>query len=187
MGGIKYDKDKIRMELIPPKALVAIGEIMTMGAKKYGANNWQGVSIDRYVGALIRHLVKYMENKDSKDPDSELSHMKHVLTNAAFIVALEDKELNNTNKKIGFENLKLEDLSHPGETLQELMCEKNIKHIPDLSKEELDVIINNKSLINKDLSKKLGKFLGVSDEFFYNLQKLYLEDYLTIQLKKQRD
>lgn len=40
MPGIKYDAGKPRLDLLPPKAILAIGEVMTYGAAKYGANNW---------------------------------------------------------------------------------------------------------------------------------------------------
>lgn len=42
MDGLKYDDGKPRLDLIPPDAVMAIGYVMTYGAQKYGANNWQG-------------------------------------------------------------------------------------------------------------------------------------------------
>jgi len=39
-GGHKDDQDKVRMELIPPEMMEAVGDILTVGAKKYADRNW---------------------------------------------------------------------------------------------------------------------------------------------------
>ena len=89
---LKADAGKLRMELIPPSAIEAIAEVMTFGASKYGANKWQQVDKDRYIGALLRHLTAYMKNPKGKDSESGISHIKHLLCNAAFLVALEEDD-----------------------------------------------------------------------------------------------
>lgn len=40
--GRKDDGGKNRLDLIPPEVILALGQVMTYGAGKYGANNWQG-------------------------------------------------------------------------------------------------------------------------------------------------
>ena len=40
--GRKDDRGKNRLDLIPPEVILALGQVMTYGAGKYGANNWQG-------------------------------------------------------------------------------------------------------------------------------------------------
>lgn len=95
MDGLKYDQDKPRLDLVPPEAIFAIGYIMTYGAEKYAPNSWRGVEAHRYIAALLRHLMAY-QSGELHDPESGFSHLWHVLTNAAFLVALEwDKETNN--------------------------------------------------------------------------------------------
>ncbi len=88
MNGLKFDEGKLRLDLIPADAINAIGAVMTFGAQKYGANNWQGVEIERYEAALMRHLMAYKGGK-ALDPDSGLPHLYHVLCNAAFMVCLD--------------------------------------------------------------------------------------------------
>lgn len=83
--GLKYDTDKLRMDLIPPSAIKSLAAVLTFGANKYQANSWQGVEANRYVAALLRHLVAYMEDPMSIDKDSGLLHIEHVLCNAAFL------------------------------------------------------------------------------------------------------
>jgi len=46
--GIKHDAGKLRLDLIPPEAIRALGEVLTYGTNKYGDRNWEkGISEDR--------------------------------------------------------------------------------------------------------------------------------------------
>jgi len=92
--GIKHDHDKLRLDLIPPEAIRALGEAVTYGAGKYPPENWRGVEPERYFAAMLRHILAWSEG-EAIDPESGLSHLAHVLSNAAFLVVLEK------NKKIG--------------------------------------------------------------------------------------
>ena len=91
--GQKDDSEKIRMDLLPFESLEAVAKVLTFGAKKYAANNWQKVdnAESRYVGALLRHLSKYLQGEE-KDGESGLSHLSHVATNALFLVYFEEKK-----------------------------------------------------------------------------------------------
>lgn len=86
MSGKKFDSEKPMMDLIPPEALDQVARVLTMGAKKYGRHNWQkGIAYSRVISALMRHLNAFNAGED-KDPESGLSHMAHVATNAAFLL-----------------------------------------------------------------------------------------------------
>lgn len=87
--GKKCDLGKLRMDLIPPEAERTLAAVLTMGAEKYGANNWRGVEPERYEAALRRHLLARKEG-ETCDLESGLPHLWHVLCNAAFLVALEE-------------------------------------------------------------------------------------------------
>ena len=89
--GLKYDAGKPRLDLIPPEAVIAIGHVLTYGAKKYAPNSWRGVESERYVAALLRHLMAYQAGEKT-DSESGMPHLWHVLTNAAFLVALDGEE-----------------------------------------------------------------------------------------------
>lgn len=82
---IKQDNGKLRMELIPPETLKALAEVLTYGANKYSANSWQQVEPQRYLGALLRHLVEYVKDNNSIDDESGIKHIDHVLCNACFL------------------------------------------------------------------------------------------------------
>lgn len=88
-GGIKHDAGKLRMDLLPQDAVEALAQILTDGAVKYGQRNWErGMAWSRPYAALLRHLLAWWGGQD-EDPESGHSHLWHVLTNAAFLVAYE--------------------------------------------------------------------------------------------------
>lgn len=89
LEGAKFDGDKVRLDLIPPEATWSLGQVLTMGARKYDARNWEkGFNWGRSVAALERHLTAWKGGEDT-DPESGFSHLAHVLCNAAFLVTFE--------------------------------------------------------------------------------------------------
>jgi hypothetical protein len=99
--GIKYDSDKIRMDLLPFEALEAVAKVLTFGAKKYDENGWQKVDCAerRYTAALLRHLVA-IQCDERFDAESGLLHAAHMATNALFVLWFEiQKEANNGKSK----------------------------------------------------------------------------------------
>jgi len=89
MKGKKYDKDKLRYDLIPWCVEEEIAKVITHGADKYGENNWQNLenANARYYSALIRHIQEFRKG-NLIDKDSGLSHLSHALCNVAFLLAL---------------------------------------------------------------------------------------------------
>lgn len=86
MEGLKYDKDKIRMELVPLSVVESIAKVLTYGAKKYADNSWKELPDfwNRYKGALLRHLTA-IDKGELIDEESGLDHIDQVLCNAAFL------------------------------------------------------------------------------------------------------
>lgn len=90
-AGVKFDAGKLRMDLLPPEAENAMAQILTDGAAKYGERGWErGMAWSRVYAALRRHLSAWWSGQDT-DPESGHSHLWHVLTNAAFLVAYEQR------------------------------------------------------------------------------------------------
>lgn len=98
---MKFDGDKLRYDLVPVDWSRGDAEILTFGARKYKPNNWRDVDdIGRYISALERHLeavksfIEGEPNSSLFDSDSGLHHMKHLRTNAGFLLTIladEDK------------------------------------------------------------------------------------------------
>jgi hypothetical protein len=76
--GLKYDGEKSRMALLSFEALEEISKVLTFGAQKYSANNWQLVEngMERYESAMLRHLTAIHKGEEI-DPESGLSHWGH--------------------------------------------------------------------------------------------------------------
>jgi len=101
LEGVKHDKGKPRMDLIPPEALTALGEVLHFGAevKEYGERNWEkGMPWGKVYGATLRHLNQWNSGVD-KDPESGLSHLNHALANIAFLIAYEKRQIGKDTRK----------------------------------------------------------------------------------------
>ena len=88
-GPLKYDDNKIRLELIPPEFLWATGRGLTYGARKYSPGNWatgEGFEWSRLYGGLLRHLTQWNGGEDI-DSESNNHHLDHACCMLAFLVA----------------------------------------------------------------------------------------------------
>lgn len=87
--GAKFDDGKVRMELIPPELMTAVGTILTFGAQKYEDRNWEkGMAWSRVYGALMRHLCAWWGGEEI-DPETGKSHLWHAACCIAFLIAYE--------------------------------------------------------------------------------------------------
>jgi hypothetical protein len=80
MEGKKYDGEKPRMYLLPPKAIVEVARVLTFGAQKYDEDNWKKLDNlqNRYTGAALRHIFASMDGEDL-DPETEYYHEAHAI------------------------------------------------------------------------------------------------------------
>lgn len=84
--GKRFDKEKLRFDLVPSFPQEQYAKVLTMGAKKYGDRNWEhGMAWSRVLGSLKRHIHAF-ECGEDHDKESGLLHMAHVMTNAAFLL-----------------------------------------------------------------------------------------------------
>jgi len=74
---VKYDDEKPRHDLLPGDALDAIARVLTYGANKYAARNWEkGMNWGRMLGAMMRHTWAFWQGEEL-DPESGLPHLSH--------------------------------------------------------------------------------------------------------------
>ena len=90
---------KTPMQFLPLSALDQVSHVMKLGAKKYGFRNWvtsDGVEINTYKGAILRHLMQYCDGEDV-DPESGQSHIAHIAASCLIILDAEahDKLIDN--------------------------------------------------------------------------------------------
>ncbi|MCK5017969.1 MAG: hypothetical protein KAS32_13010, partial [Candidatus Peribacteraceae bacterium] len=86
-GGLRFNKDKLRYDLLHPQALKGITKVMTLGAKKYAERNWErGMKWSDVVQSLERHLAAFKAGEDFDSETGEL-HIDHLQCNAHFLSA----------------------------------------------------------------------------------------------------
>ena len=90
MDGIKYDSEKPKMNLLPPKAIVEISKVLTFGAAKYDAENWRKLDDlqNRYTAGALRHIFAHMDGEEL-DPETNLSHLAHAMCCLLFKLEIE--------------------------------------------------------------------------------------------------
>lgn len=82
----KADKGKLELSLVNPQLVKAVAEVRMYGTEKYGdSENWRKVEPKRYVDALYRHLLAYIEGNEV-DEESGLSHLAHMACNISFLL-----------------------------------------------------------------------------------------------------
>jgi hypothetical protein len=83
--GKKYDGEKPRWDLLPWLAMNEVVKVLTMGAKKYGDDNWKMLENldDRYLSASMRHEFAYQMG-DRIDEESGLHPLAHKICSDLF-------------------------------------------------------------------------------------------------------
>ncbi len=99
-GGLKFDDQKPRMDLLDSHAIEQLAMVLTFGAHKYDSHNWRkGISKGRLIAAALRHLFAYLRGEDH-DPESGLSHVAHAMCCCMFLIGLDHKpELDDRYKE----------------------------------------------------------------------------------------
>jgi hypothetical protein len=88
--GRKFDSEKPKMYLLPPKATVEVAKVLTFGATKYDEENWRKLedAQKRYSGGALRHIFSHLDG-ELEDPETNLSHLAHAICCLMFKLELE--------------------------------------------------------------------------------------------------
>ena len=91
--GKKWDKGKLRYDLLPPDVLEQVVQILTDGAEKYGDRNWEeGISWSRVFAASQRHQWAFWQGKET-DEESGCNHLAHAIVNLMFLLRYYNKDM----------------------------------------------------------------------------------------------
>lgn len=86
-SGLRFNKGKLRYDLLHPVAQEGIVKVLTKGAEKYAPKNWEkGMSWMSVVASLKRHLAEFEKGIDY-DEETGLLHIDHIQCNAHFLSA----------------------------------------------------------------------------------------------------
>ncbi len=84
-GGVKDNRGKAPLDLLPSKPLIAAAEIMAFGATKYKPHNWRlGLSWSQTWSSLQRHLLSFNDGEEL-DPETGSPHLAHALCQLMFL------------------------------------------------------------------------------------------------------
>lgn len=84
-GGLRFNKGKLPMELVPSSVNLSLARVLQAGAKKYAKNNWRlGMDWTIVMGCIERHYNAFKLGEDI-DPETGLRHIELLLCNVAFL------------------------------------------------------------------------------------------------------
>lgn len=72
-----------RCDLLPPKALLAVAEVLAEGAKKYGVDNWRKISCKDHLNHLLMHVYAHLAGDESDE------HLTHAACRILFALEME--------------------------------------------------------------------------------------------------
>ena len=85
--GLRFNKGKLRYDLVEPRAHRDMVQVLTDGAIKYDARNWErGLSWTSVLSSLKRHIAA-IESGEDYDPESGRLHIAHAACNVHFLNA----------------------------------------------------------------------------------------------------
>ena len=88
-GASRNDIGKIRLDLIPPEALLELGEVFGEGAVTHGDDNWKkGMPNSVVVNHMLRHLLLYLKG------DREELHIGKVMFGCCVLIWNEENNVN---------------------------------------------------------------------------------------------
>lgn len=91
-GGLRLNKGKVLIELVPPEWFVALGDVTTQGSKKYAQRNWErGMKWSIMIGCAMRHILKFCLG-ERHDPETGCHHLAMAAWN---VLALMTYDLRN--------------------------------------------------------------------------------------------
>lgn len=125
----KHDDGKIRPSLIPTSALRYISQVREYGLNKYpetGENGWKDVGRQRFLDALCRHLINYIDDPYGVDEESGLPIIAHIACNAAFLCWFDEQERQSKQSDYILQ-MTLDDLYHKMPPMEWKNCADRMK------------------------------------------------------------
>ena len=82
----KADAGKLEIDMVPTQIIRDIAEVRMYGNAKYhDPQNWKTVELRRYINAMLRHTLAFVDDPYGVDSESGIPHYKHAECNWAFI------------------------------------------------------------------------------------------------------
>lgn len=90
-GGLRDNKGKPRLALVPSELEEAVARVIWQSSDKAGGkyplHNWRkGLPWSEVADSAIRHLKKFAQQGEDFDKESGLDHLDHAACNIAFLL-----------------------------------------------------------------------------------------------------
>lgn len=96
--GLRYNDGKLRMDLIPPEWDKALAEVLTAGADKYAARNWEkGMAWSKVFASLQRHINTW-QSGETYDPETGCHHLAMAAWNALALMSYQIRGLGENDQ-----------------------------------------------------------------------------------------
>ena len=82
--GAKQSASPYRCDLLDGKAILKLSEVLAYGARKYGDNNWRGITLEDHLNHALVHIFAYLAG------DTQDEHLSHGLCRMMMAVAVEE-------------------------------------------------------------------------------------------------
>lgn len=123
---LKYDKEKVRLELIPPEFLEATGRGLTYGARKYTVTKWEKIWLALQPTALslvspngVEHVVRVTKNNYALVIQSLLSDREKIVADGEQRIERSFSNLNETMRN--FQEFVNESVMQPASAYSKVM------------------------------------------------------------------
>ena len=91
-GGKQSDLG-VRLDLVPPRALLAEAQVLKAGADKYGVGNWKYIKIDDHLNHALAHIYAFLMGDRSEH------HIANLACRAHFALEILEEELEKYESK----------------------------------------------------------------------------------------
>lgn len=96
---MRFNKNKLRFDLIPPEALIELARVYTVGALKYPPDNWKkGGPWSDNVRAINSHLTQWRAGQ-AVDKETGAHHLMHLAWNAITLMYYEMYDLGQDDRQ----------------------------------------------------------------------------------------
>lgn len=94
VGGLRHNKGKPKVSLVPPEIIMAVAKGLTANCEsgKYPPRNWElGMAYSDVYDSLQRHLLKWWSGEDMDEEG--LPHLYLAACNIAFLVTYHERDV----------------------------------------------------------------------------------------------
>ena len=90
--GLRHNEGKVKVELVPPRWVLALAEVLTKGAEKYAERNWEkGMEWSKCYSSAQRHLLAFWDGEDN-DKETGLPHVAHAAWNCLALLTYSEQQ-----------------------------------------------------------------------------------------------